>query len=472
MARGAAVKGRGKAQGLLPFVYEVSATPMDLTARAGLPLVAEVLLALGTDRVVDEGLRLGTRRRGFSEFEKLRALVLVLAAGGDCVEDVRILARDEGLQRLVGGRLPSPDALHDFLGAFHDEECLSDRRGSGAAWIPKESATLESLHQVGRAAVHRAVASRAPRRATLDLDATIIESHKRDALPHYKGGRGYQPTAVVWAEEDLVVADQYRDGNVPAGMKTQEVAKRAFDALPSHVSERYFRGDSACYDEKLLKYLWKQRIAFTISADMGRELRDVCRSVSEWTRFEDRGDEIVEVADVEFAPGNWPKSAPALRYVGLRFTGRQGRLFDGNETKYLAVVSNRWELPATDLVRWHWGKAGTIEFVHDVTKNELGARVPPSGRFGANAAWYRLALLTYNVLTVLRRVALPERFAEARPERLRYELFTVPAEIHSHARQLRARLGVPALTTEELIEARRRLLAFSTQPAELPIPPR
>ncbi len=39
--------------------------------------------------------------------------------------------------------------------------------------------------------------------------------------------------------------------------------------------------------------------------------------------------------------------------------------------------------------------------MHDVTKNELGAAVPPCGRFGANAAWYRLSLLTYNVLSAL-----------------------------------------------------------------------
>ena len=151
-------------------------------------------------------------------------------------------------------------------------------------------------------------------------------------------------------------------------------------------------------------------------------------------------------------------------YVALRFTGQQGRLFDdGTDTKYLAVVSNRSECTSKELVRWHWEKAGTIEFVHDVTKNELGIRVPPSGRFGANAAWYRLGLITYNVLTVLRRIALPERLHRARPERLRYEIFTVPAEIRTHARQLRARLGVPELTADELILARRRLLAFQDQ---------
>lgn len=450
-------------QGILPFVFEAAPQPMDLTAFAGLALVSEAMLALGLDEVVRERLPLRQRLRGYDEFDKLQALVLVQAAGGDCVEDVRILARDAGLVRLLARPLPSPDALHDFLGAFHDEAQFAARPGAGVAWIPDESPALGALAAVNTALVHRAVSPTLARHATLDLDATIIESHKRDALAHYKGGRGYQPTAVVWAEQDLVVADQYRDGNVPAGMDTLTVARRAVAALPPAVHTRAFRGDSACYDEALLKYLVREQIAFTISAEMSPALRKVCADPAvSWTLLEDRVTETVRVAEVEFTPGDWPKQATPLRYVALEFRPKQGTLF-AQLPQYLAVVSNREEaLGPAPLVRWHWEKAGTIEFVHDVSKNDLAAGAPPSGKFGANAAWYRLTLLTYNVLTVLRRLALPERFRHARPKRLRYEVFTVPAEIHTHARQVRARLGVPPLTVDELVAARGRLRDLRT----------
>jgi hypothetical protein len=36
-------------------------------------------------------------------------------------------------------------------------------------------------------------------------------------------------------------------------------------------------------------------------------------------------------------------------------------------------------------------------------------------------------------------------------------VFTVPAEIHTHARQLKARLGVPPLTVDELVASRTKL---------------
>lgn len=449
-------------QGILPFVFEAAPQPMDLTARAGLTLVSETLLALGLEDVVRRRLALRVRERGYSEFDKLHAVVLVQAAGGECVEDVQILARDAGLRRLLGRPWPSPDALHDFLAAFHDDAHMVQRPADGA-WIPAETPALRALADINTALVHRAVAAGPAARATLDHDATLIESHKRDALPHYQGGRGYQPTAVLWAEQDLVVADQFRDGNVPAGMRPGEVARQAVAALPPTVRERYFRADSACYEEQVLKYLVGQQIAFTVSADMTPELRRVCHHPAvAWSRVEDRLTETVDVAEVEFTPGDWPKTAAPLRYLALRIRPRQGALFV-EAPRYLAVVTNRWTEAPGELVRWHWAKAGTIELTHDVTKNDLAAGVLPSGKFGANAAWYRLTVLTYNVLTVLRRYALPERFQQARPKRLRYEVFTVPAAIHTHARQLTARLGAPPVTVQELVAARGRLRELQTR---------
>lgn len=455
---------RKDAQGLLRCRFVQSDRPLNLTARAGLLVVAETMMALGLEGVVHQELRLRKRRRGMEEFDKLQAIVLLLAAGGERIEDVRLLREDLALARLLERAVPSPDALHDFLFSFHDEQEIAKRPARGA-FIPKPSAALAALARVNRTLVHRAVLPLRPTVATLDLDATIIESHKRDSKPHYKGGRGYQPTAVLWAEQDLAIADEFRDGNVPAGMSTRAVTEQAFAALPSTVTERLFRGDSACYDERLLKWLVRADIGFTISADMTAQLHAVCAAPGlSWQHFEDRFDEVVALREVEFAPGQWPKRNSPLRYVALRISGKQGRLFsDGKDTKYLAIVSNRYAMTAADLVRWHWQKAGTIEHLHDVTKNELAARLLPSGSFGANAAWYRLNLLTYNVLTTLKRQALPQRLWDAEPKRLRYEVFSLPALVTEHARQLTAQLGIAALSADELIVARGRLRALHQQ---------
>ena len=61
--------------------------------------------------------------------------------------------------------------------------------------------------------------------------------------------------------------------------------------------------------------------------------------------------------------------------------------------------------------------------------------------FGANAAWFRLCLLTYNLLSAMKVLALPPPFEDARPKRLRFAVFNLPARLVSHARKLLARVA-------------------------------
>lgn len=227
---------------------------------------------------------------------------------------------------------------------------------------------------------------------------------------------------------------------------------------------------------------------------MTRELHELCCSIpqQQWQLVDDeRADETVHCADVEFTPGDWPKTAPPLRYVVVRIRKRQGLLFaSGCEQKFLAVVSNRFELDAVKLLRWHWEKAGTIEHIHDVSKNELAARTPPSSHFGANAAWYRMSLITYNILSAMKALALPSNLSNARPKKLRFALctaralhgracswtslilrpaagwprtvrFNLAGKIVSHAGDLIVRISDAAERLVNLIQARARLLALA-----------
>jgi hypothetical protein len=470
--------GKAKRQGILPYAVEVTEQFGHTTARAGLPLVVETMRALGADKAIEKHIQLQQRAGGYSEVEKVEALVLLLAAGGECFDDIRALAADEGLCRLLGRQMPSPDTLRHFLYEFHDESLVERakklRPAGTVAYIPAESELLIGLSQVNLALVHAVAARGKGTRATLDHDATIQESHKREALPHYKGGRGYQPACIYWAEQDLIIGDEYRDGNVPAGMGNLPLIQKAFESLPNKVKDRFFRADSACYEASVLKWLadperagTSSRIGFTISADMTQELHLLCTRVAEpeWQMVDERADETVCCAEVEFTPGHWSKDAEPLRYVAVRIKKRQGLLFSsGYDVKYLAVVSNRRELSAPELLRWHWQKAGTIEHVHDVTKNELGAGTPPCGRFGANAAWYRLALFTYNVLSAMKSLALPPEFGAARPKKLRFSLFTLAGRIVEHAGQLVLRIGAVAERLVQLIASRHRLVALLPAP--------
>ena len=105
----------------------------------------------------------------------------------------------------------------------------------------------------------------------------MIESDKREAYYTYLGYRGYQPVIAYWAEQDLILADQFRDGNVPAGMELLPVLQAAIRALPSSVRLIRFRSDAAAYNHELLDWCreevdGKPRVEFAVSAMVTRRV--------------------------------------------------------------------------------------------------------------------------------------------------------------------------------------------------------
>ncbi len=85
-----------------------------------------------------------------------------------------------------------------------------------------------------------------------------------------------------------------------------------------------------------------------------------------------------------------------------------------------------------------------------------GRRAPPGTHPEAPVSASSCA---YNLLTLLKRRALPERFRLARPKRLRFEIFNTPARLSVHQSQLSAQVSASRERTEELVLARQRLLA-------------
>ena len=126
--------------------------------------------------------------------------------------------------------------------------------------------------------------------ATLDMDATLIETHKRDALPCYKGFKAYQPLNCWWAEQGTMLYSEFRDGNVPAGHEQLRVMKDCLRYLPASVTKVSLRSDTAGYQEELLLYCGEGKdprfgvIDFAIGADVTEAFRAavLATAESEW----------------------------------------------------------------------------------------------------------------------------------------------------------------------------------------------
>ncbi len=444
------------------MLFELDPEPLQetLTALGGIPLVVQAFRSLGLAASVKQHVVIKERGRGYDEATFVESFVVLNAAGGECVDDFAHLRDDAGLGELIGHELPSPEAARNFLNAFHEEKKIQEaqqrRLPNQTAYIPEENSALEGLGKVNQELIGRFGERCLDQKiATVDQDATIIESQKREALYTYEGSRGYQPMLAVWAEMDVILADEFRDGNVPAQMAPLTVARAAFAALPKTVTTYYYRGDSACHEKNLLCWLLNEKreegpqgfIGFATSVRMSEALRAAIGKVPEreWKAYgKPEADADRECAEVAFVSNEElePKDAKPVRYIAIRLRKRQGGLFsDGSSVLHFAVLSNIGDWEPVKLIEWHREKAGTIERVHDVLKNDLAAGVLPSKYFGANAAWLRLAVIAYNVLTALKRLALPADLLTARPKRLRFLIFYTAGRLVHHARQMRLRVA-------------------------------
>ena len=195
-------------QGVLSYRIESEPTSQNLTALSG--------LAPYLDLAVGSGLVDSLRRnmsvcgeQGWTDDQIVMSLVLLNLAGGECVDDLDHLNADEGFGKLLrwceNDGLPrrirremkkrwrkvrarnavSPSAARRYLGAFHDES-QEKLRVAGKALIPEANGHLLGLGRVNGEFVGFVQGCSQQMLATLDLDAMLIETNKKDALFCYK----------------------------------------------------------------------------------------------------------------------------------------------------------------------------------------------------------------------------------------------------------------------------------------------
>jgi hypothetical protein len=296
-------------EGLLGYEYVEESGKSQLTGRAGLLPYIDLLCVLGVLGQADEKIGIGGSQ-GWMDRQHVLALILLNLAGGECVEDIRLLEADEGLGEVVRqaekyglskterrglesrfrrGRdhtFPSPTRLYEYLNEFHNAD-QEDRRVEGKAFIPGKNEHLAGLCEVNTVLLSSVVRHSVQREATLDIDATLAGTNKKEALYCYDGYRAYQPISTYWAETGLIVCSEFRDGNVPAGHDMLRIVKESIACLPAGVEKIRLRMDSAGYQHNVLRFCAtgdegrRDIIEFTVSNDMTEEFRSAVMEVAE-----------------------------------------------------------------------------------------------------------------------------------------------------------------------------------------------
>jgi hypothetical protein len=506
-------------QGVISIQCEKEGKGQKTTARGGLLPYLDLMAKLGFWRKADQFVGARSNGQGWSDGQHVAAMVMLNLAGGSCVDDLAMLEGDSGLGELIKaaevfgmsrkerrafqkrqrkGRnrsFSSPSASRRFLEDCHNDNYEKGREAAleqgVKAYIPAATAALSGLMALNAALVKQMLLWNPLSSATLDMDATLIATQKKEALFCYKHFPAYQPLNVWLAEREIMLWSEFRDGNVPAGYEQLRVFKDALSQLPASVGSVQLRSDSAGYQWDLLKYCAEGQnsrfgvIEFAVSADVTKDFR---QAVKETPRDAWRplyrtvnGEKVKtdqEWAEICFVPNELgkKKNGPEYRYLAIREPLKQLELpgmeekqmsfpfptmsFEGITHKLFGVITNR-AVPGDEVIWWLRERCGKSEEAHSILKSDLAGGTMPSALFGANAAWWQVALISFNINSAMKHFVLDGVWSSCRLKALRFGIINVVGRIFHHARTVTMTIAGSSRTTDMLIEARRTILALA-----------
>lgn len=398
-------------QTVLPFKLEQ--TRDLITAHAGLSLLGEFAMGLGLVEAVDQSMTAPGSGAGYRASEHVLPLVLMLNGGGRSLEDLRQIRDDDGLREVLElKRMPSADATGDWL----------RRRGA--------SGGLEGFSVVNRRVLKRALKADGIKGYTLDIDATGIEAEKQSAQMTYKGYTGYMPMVGHLAENGLILGDEFREGNASPGAGNLEFIKYCERQLPKGKRIKALRSDSAGYQAGVINYCEGNRIQYAIGADLDEAVVRAIKAISgsEWRTYQNG-----HIAETVHCMN---KTKQAFRLVVIR-RPVQGDLFGGAPAteKYTAIATNRTE-DLEQVIRWYNQRGECSENRIKELKIGFGMERMPCGQFAANAVFFRIGVLAYNVGRLFALKALDVSWHRHQVQTLRWKLYETAGKIVFHGRSI------------------------------------
>jgi hypothetical protein len=504
-------------QGRLPFQYLTGHFVNGLTSFSGLPLYMEMAGIAGLWTKISKTLQ--TKIQGWTDLQIIMSLILLNLAGGDCVDDIDRLEADQGLSTLLlkiethGMRrkarreyerrwrkkkqraFPSPTVIRRYLEKFHHSE-QETLRVKGGAFIPERNELLQRLCEVNSTLISFAQQKNNCDTATLDQDATLSSTNKKSALYCYENYLAYQPFNTYWHEQGLLISSEFRDGNVPAGFEQLRVFEESLEKLPQGIKQVFLRSDAAGYQRELIKYCAEGKnerfgvIKFSISARVDKHFKQAVSQLkeSDWHPIYKECDNgkiktNQEWAEVCFVP-NWTahcKRSPDYRYIAMRekmvvqqeleleektkqltFPFQTMEL-DKTQYKLFALVTNR-TLPGNELINWHRKRCGDSEKVHSVEKSELAGGQFPSNKFGANAAWWQIMILSFNLNVLMKQLVLPDKLKKKSLKGIRFHLIHLAGQVICHARSICIKLSADKGVVDRVNQIRQLIIGLGQGP--------
>lgn len=400
-----------------PVDFQLKITSDCITPRSGLIIFFETARAMGLTERIKELFPQPGSNRGIKAHDYVMTLLLMLLGGGRFLEDIRQIKTDAGLCRLCGIKtVPSADAIAQWL----REEDNLERVKKMVEYLNLEILRRSNLKEF-----------------TLDTDATWMETVKGEAPMTYKGFRGYSCLLSFLCDIDLCVMDEYREGNVHAGDRVKEQLIYTAELLKGlNKILKYFRSDSAGYTSFVINECFERGIVFTITADQDSAVKSAIKAIpeSEWKPLYDK-EGVLTQRQYATTLHTMNNSQEAFTLVAQRWEDKQPSLFDEFKYNYYVIATNDFVREPQDIIYFHNAR-GNAENYNKELKLGFNLEYTPTSALRANALYFKLGVLAYNLSVAVKRFVLQGNWIKKTINTLRWQLIHIAGKVVSHSRFL------------------------------------
>ena len=429
---------------------EVDADGAGLVSHAGTALISQVADKTGLTASLSAGLgSVKQRQRGHDPGRVIRDLAVMLADGGECVSDLGAVREQEPLFGVVAS------------------DSTAFRIVQKIAADPDLLAAVRTAHARARAMVWELAG--APERLTIDIDATLINSHsdKDGAAGNYKGGYGFHPLAGYGDETREALAILLRPGNAGANTAADHVIviDRALAQIPAaHIEDLKIlvRADSAGAAHETAEHCHQAGLRFSFGYELTETIREQILQTpdSDWIPALDQNGTARENGQVTELTGRldlsaWPAGSRVIVRRERPHPGAQLSFTDADGYRFQAILTDQQDQDIAVLERRHRQRARVEDRIRD--DKDTGLQKLPFKDFWMNEVWVEIVTLAHDLLVWTQTLLLDGDLAKAEPKRLRYQLLHIAARLAFSGRRARLHLHANWRWVSALLAAFKKL---------------
>jgi hypothetical protein len=242
-------------------------------------------------------------------------------------------------------------------------------------------------------------------------------------------------------ETPVCLYDEFREGNVAPAYGQKEFYIECKSRMLGGKRIGYYRSDSASYQAELFNQLEEDGVKYAITADQDKAVKVLIALIGEAGWKEPVRGCGYELAETIHCMNETKK---AFRLVIKRQMRRQGELFEKVGQYFYHAVATNWleeEKDTGEVLEWH-NQRGQAENFNKELKIGFGMERMPCGQSHANAVFFRIGVLAYNLFIGFKRLSCPEAWVKQTIATFRWKMVQVAGRIVRHAGEIVLKLMV------------------------------